>query len=140
MGSAVIAAAALLAACGSSPSTPLTAGTTTTASGSATTGTSGSTGSSAGASTSYLTQSLTGSKRTTSFTAPACWRLTFNYNCSALGHKGAFTLDLHRSGGSSVKVTSQEGLGGGGTHLYPAGTFTLSARTPCNWTVHATSP
>ena len=136
-GAALLATGAALAACGSSPSTPSASSTSTTAGGATTTAP---TGSSTSTPTSYFTKSLTGSKRTSSFTTPGRWRLTFNYNCSTLGHKGHFALELHPSNGAAVKVTSQEGLGGGGTRLYKAGTYYLSAATPCTWTVHATSP
>jgi hypothetical protein len=134
-----LSAAGLLAACGSSPPTSST-GTTTTAPSSATTGGTGSTGSSTSAPVSYFSQSLSGTRHTRSFTTPGRWRLTFNYNCSTLGHKGSFALVLHPSGRSAVKVTSQQGLGGGGTHVYQGGTYYLSADTPCTWTVRATSP
>ncbi|MGH9092701.1 MAG: hypothetical protein ACRDZR_15195 [Acidimicrobiales bacterium] len=133
-----VAAAVLLASCGSSPSA---AGSTSTTATTATGGTTpGATESPTSAPTSYFTESLTGAKRTRSFTAPDRWRLTFDYDCSTLGHKGRFDLELHRSGRSALKVTAQEGLGGGGTHVYEAGSYYLSAETPCAWTVHATSP
>jgi hypothetical protein len=127
----VLLAAAALAACSSSPSS----------SGSSTTTTSKS--SKSGSTTTvppkpFFTESGSGNKQTKSFTATSKWLLQFHYTCVTLGHKGHFTLTLHPSSGSPVKVTTQEGEGGGGARAFQAGTFTLQVTTPCTWGVSAT--
>ena len=83
-----------------------------------------------------FTQSLSGSKHTKKFTAKKSWQLSYYYNCS--GKRGSFTLYLKPKHGHSIKVTSQSGLGGGGTRTYAHGTYSLSATTTCKWTVKAT--
>jgi hypothetical protein len=83
-----------------------------------------------------FTQSLSGTKHTKSFTAKSSWQLSYYFNCS--GKKGKFTLYLRPQGKHSVKVTSQQGLGGGGARTYSKGTYSLAATTGCKWTVKAT--
>jgi hypothetical protein len=83
-----------------------------------------------------FTQSLSGSKHSKTFTAKSKWQLSYFYNCS--GKKGKFTLYLHPKGKHAIKVTSQKGLGGGGARSYAKGTYSLSAKTGCKWTVKAT--
>lgn len=85
----------------------------------------------------FFTESLSGSKRTRTFTAKGRWQLSYDYNCG--GAKGSFTLVLRPAHGARVKVTSQSGLGGGGTRTYKAGRYSLSATTTCKWTITATT-
>ena len=83
-----------------------------------------------------LAQALKGSKQTKTFTTASVWQLGYYYTCS--GKKGTFTLYLHQKGGRTVKVTSQHGKsGGGGSKVYPAGQYSLSANTGCKWDVTA---
>ena len=82
------------------------------------------------------TKSYSGSKHTKTFTAKSKWQLAYYYNCA--GKKGKFTLYLHPKGKHTVKVTSQSGLGGGGSHVYAAGHYSISATTSCKWSVKAT--
>lgn len=83
----------------------------------------------------FFSQTLVGSKRTRQFTAKKSWHLSYYYNCS--GKKGSFVLYLKPKKGHSIKVTSQSGLGGGGARTYHAGTYTLSAKTTCSWSIKA---
>jgi hypothetical protein len=82
-----------------------------------------------------LSQSLSGSKKTKTFTAKKGWQLSYDYNCG--GKKGKFVLYLNKAHGKRLEVTSQSGLGGGGARTYKAGRYSLSAKTKCKWTVHA---
>lgn len=139
--SGVVGAAVVLAACGSSSpgqsANPHAATSTTTAAPSSTSTTAAGSGSSTTAAP-LFTQSGSGDAKTKPFTTTGRWQLTFDYTCAALGHEGAFTLNLLPSQGARVKVTAQQGLGGGGHRSYRAGTYSFSVATPCRWTVTAT--
>lgn len=117
------AMALMLVACGSSPGNATPARSRTTES--------------ASSSKAYLQEDGTGKKRTRSFRAVSGWTLAFSYNCTTMGHKERFTLLLITAGGKAKKVTSQEGLGGGGSRQYSPGRYSLSVMTPCRWEVEA---
>jgi len=65
------------------------------------------------------------------------WKLVWHFDCTRVaGKKGAFSIVLHPSQKKpAIKVTSQKGLGGGGSNFYAPGDYSLSVSTACNWTV-----
>jgi hypothetical protein len=73
-------------------------------------------------------------------TGNAQWKLSWHFSCTNTKTKkqtkGSFAMTLKpKKGGKSTAVTSQHGLGGGGTQFFPAAQYTLVITTTCNWTV-----
>ncbi|MHB8219780.1 MAG: hypothetical protein ACYDHU_05575 [Acidimicrobiales bacterium] len=81
----------------------------------------------------------TGKTDITGVTIPSVpkWTLAWHFDCvNVKGGKGSFAITLHPSGGkSAIKVTSQQGLGGGGSNFYASGHYALVVTTACQWTV-----
>jgi hypothetical protein len=65
------------------------------------------------------------------------WTLAWHFDCTRVkGGKGSFAIVLHPPGNKpAIKVTSQKGLGGGGSNFYAPGDYSLSVSTACSWTV-----
>lgn len=141
-------AAVLLAACSSTPSSTTTttsAATTTTSvtpttaapsSSTAVTASSTPTGGSTTTLPPFFTKAGKGNAASVSVTTPSGkqWHLQWHFDCGT--KKGKFALSIQASAAKSpTKVSTQDGLGGGGNRDYPAGTYALKITTACGWTL-----
>ncbi|HTE85308.1 MAG TPA: hypothetical protein VK821_11290 [Dehalococcoidia bacterium] len=81
--------------------------------------------------------------RTSSFSAPGSWDLSWEYDCSALGRMGNLSIDVFGANGAFIsdpRSLFEIGAAGRGVQSYGrAGTFSLDVNSTCRWAVTVTT-
>ncbi len=86
----------------------------------------------------YLSRSGTGDETLPQVALPAAWSLVWHFDCTDPNSRRSFVLTSTRSGGSTAKVTDQDGLEGSGYRpFHTAGDYTFAVTTTCSWQVLA---